>query len=285
MPDLFQAQCQSIQYHTAQAREAYPALWRAMTTEWQTESDTSAAWMMYAANYLLRTGGVRWMLDPFSLSERISGVARPNFVQDLSACDVVVLTHAHADHLDVTLLAALSRLPIKFVIPRHTLPAVLDQVFIPRSQIIHPQNSVPLTFGGLTLTPFDGLHLHGTHGVPATGYLAEFAGQRWLFPGDTRIYDASRLPRFGALDGCFAHLWLGRACAAQPEPPKLVDFCQFFQTLAPRRLVVTHLRELGRDENDYWDDWHFQLVKEKLAATYADECIQSAVMGQRVSLD
>jgi hypothetical protein len=25
------------------------------------------------------------------------------------------------------------------------------------------------------LTPFDGLHIHGEHGVPAMGYLAEFS--------------------------------------------------------------------------------------------------------------
>lgn len=281
---LEQRQRAAIADHLAKSRGAYPGLWEKIIADWQAEDTLSAAWLMYSANYLLRTAGVRWALDPYSLSERISGVARPNFTRDLARCELVVLTHTHSDHLDLTLLAGLSLLPVQFVIPKHTLEEVLDQVALPRSRIIVPQNGVPLTFGGLTLTPFDGLHLHGIHGVPATGYLAEFKGQRWLFPGDTRIYDASRLPRFGRLDGCFGHLWLGRACAAMPEPPQLDAFCAFFRALNPRRLVVTHLRELNRDEHDYWDDWHYQLVKQKLAGTFTEDRIRRALMGERVSL-
>ena len=61
------------------------------------------------------------------------------------------------------------------------------------------------------LTPFDGLHIHGEHGVPAMGYLAEFSKKRWLFPGDTREFDFSKLPDFGELDDVIGHLWLGKA--------------------------------------------------------------------------
>lgn len=284
MPDLAETQRRAIEAHRAWARAAYPALWRGMIADWQAAEATSAAWLLYSANYLLRTAQVRWAMDPFSLSERLSGVALPDFAHDLAGLELVVLTHAHADHLDLPLIAALAHLPLWWVIPDHTLPAVLRQVDLPRSRIIIPQNGAPMRFGALTLTAFDGLHLHDGHGVPATGYLAEFGGQRWLFPGDTRVYDASRLSQFGALTGCFAHLWLGRACAALPQPPLLDAFCAFFCALQPQRLVVTHLREVGRDEDDYWDDWHFQMVKSALAGDFPGEALQRALMGERVAL-
>jgi hypothetical protein len=282
--DLALLQRRAITAWRVLARTAYPQMWQGFITDWQSEADENAAWMMYSANYLLRTAGLRWAVDPFSLSERLPGLHRPNFERDLAPCQVIVLTHAHADHLDLTLLHALRRLPMQWVIPQHTLAKVLEHIDLPPSRIVIPQNSVPMRFGALTLTAFDGLHLHGTHGVPATGYLAEFGTQRWLFPGDTRVYDASLLPSFGSLTGCFAHLWLGRACAALPDPPMLDPFCAFFRALNPRRLVVTHLREVGRDENDYWDDWHFQMVKKALAEDFPGGSLQRALMGERVAL-
>jgi len=283
MPDLAQAQRRAITAQRVLARTAYPQMWQRFITEWRAEEPSNAAWMMYSANYLLRTAGLRWAMDPFSLSERLPGLHRPDFARDLAPCQVIVLTHAHNDHLDLTLLHALQRLPLQWVIPSHTLDKVLEHIDLPASRVIIPQNSVPMRFGGVTLTAFDGLHLHGNHGVPATGYLVEFGGQRWLFPGDTRVYDASLLPRFGVLDGCFAHLWLGRACAAMPDPPQLEPFCAFLRALNPKRVVVTHLREVGRDENDYWDDWHFQLVKERLSPSFKGK-IEKAFMGDLVNL-
>jgi hypothetical protein len=50
------------------------------------------------------------------------------------------------------------------------------------------------------------------------GYLLEFNGKRWLFPGDTRSYDASLLQSFGPLEGHFAHLWLSRTGAYLEVP-------------------------------------------------------------------
>ena len=101
-------------------------------------------------------------------------------------------------------------------------------------------------------------------GVPATGYLVEFQNKRWLFPGDTRTYDASQLPSFGPVDGLFAHLWLGRGCALMDEPPLLDAFCQFCLDLQPRRIILTHLNEFGRDADDFWDEEHAEKLCSKI---------------------
>jgi hypothetical protein len=97
-------------------------------------------------------------------------------------------------------------------------------------------------------------------GVPAMGYLIEFNGKRWLFPGDTRTFDPGQLPSFGPVDGLFAHMWLGRGCALLEEPPLLEEFCRFIVDLLPKRVILTHLSEFGRDANDIWDISHVQKI-------------------------
>lgn len=247
----------------------YPALWRRITQEWQQPGPDDRAWLTYSANYLLRTGGVRWAIDPLRLSWRVSAAA-PVAACDLAGAAFVLLTHRHADHLDLDLLAALAAFPIYWVTP----PALLETVQragLRRERILTPVCGQPLLLNGVRITPFDGLHWEAgpdgdRRGVPATGYLAEFGGRRWLFPGDTRCYDPAGLPDFGALDGVFAHVWLGRGAALDEPPPLLDDFCRFCLALKPRRIVLAHLYEFGRDASDFWDATHAARVHAHLEA-------------------
>jgi L-ascorbate metabolism protein UlaG (beta-lactamase superfamily) len=149
----------------------------------------------------------------------------------------------------------------------------------------------PLELEGIKITPFDGLHREvdstypdGRRGVPAIGYLMEFSGKRWLFPGDTRTFDASQLPSFGPVDGLFAHLWLGRGCALNEKPPLLDAFCSFCLELQPKRIIVTHLEEFGRTIDEYWDEEHFQPVRRQILERAPDRIIESAYLGKRVDL-
>ena len=238
----------------------------AIINEWKQNSGADCAWLTYSANYLFRTAGVRWALDPFSLFTRVGGGPQPDFAADLAGLQLVVLTHAHNDHLDLNLVTAIRELPLTWVIPEFMLPGVMQAADLPRERILIPEPGKPIQVGGLTLTPFTALHFRGTRGVPEMGYLAEFSGKRWLFPGDTRSYTADRLPDFGKLDGAFAHLWLGKAAALLETPPLLPDFCGFFSQLNPARLVITHLDELGRDEPELWEEHHFRMARKRNAA-------------------
>ena len=265
-----------------QAQAEYPACWQALVQGWRSESDQDAGWLTYSANYLLRTAGVRWALDPYCLFSRIGGGNPPDFAADLAGMQLVVLSHAHSDHLDSGLIAALRVLPITWVIPAFMRGAVEQAVMLPPERVITPQPGSPLRFGALTLTPFEGLHLRGESGVPALGYLAEFNGKRWLFPGDTRSYCSDRLPDFGDLDGVFAHLWLGKGRALDSNPPLLGEFCRFFTSLRARQLVVTHLQEWGRGLEDFWDLHHYLQVQSELARSAPDLAVSAALTGQCV---
>jgi hypothetical protein len=111
------------------------------------------------------------------------------------------------------------------------------------------------------------------------GYLVEFDEKRWLFPGDTRSYDASQLPSLGPVDVLFAHVWLGRGCALQDEPLILDAFCQFCVDLQPKHIVLTHLQDFGRDVNDYWDIKHVQQITAFIAERRPDSSISSGLIG------
>jgi hypothetical protein len=267
----------------------YPALFQRILEEWGAPDTRDSLWLLYAASYLFRGGGTRWALDPLLLNQRLPS-APPVDITPLAGLDFVLLTHRHADHLDLNLIRALRDAPIRWVIPAAIYAHVLEQTGLFPAQVVVPTPLQPLELGGVCVTAFDGLHWGeplpggGRHGMPATGYLIEFNGKRWLFPGDTRTYDASQLPDFGVVDGVMAHVWLGRAQALEPQPPLLEDFCRFCLDLHPRRLLLAHLHEFGRAAHDYWDERHAAQVLARLHELAPGLPARAARMGERVEL-
>lgn len=272
-----------IQEKITRAREEYPSLWRKLIEDWRANENGDFAWLMYAANYLFHTGGVRWALDPFSLSTRIAGIAKPDFAADLTPLELVALTHAHNDHLDLSLIRAISTLPIQWIVPEFILDKILA-AGVSKKNIIIPVNGQPIKFQGLTLTPFAGQHIHGHFGLPETGYLAEYGSRRWLFPGDTRVYDPVGLPDFGPVNVVFAHVWLGKACANLPTPPLLEEFCRFYTACGAKRILLTHLNELGRDERDLWDERHIELIRQELRIQHFSGESEPCQTGKKIDL-
>jgi hypothetical protein len=283
LTDLYTKKQAEIEQKIPGVVAVYPSLWREVVSDWQVEQH-DAIWLTYAANYLLHTGSTRWAIDPFSLCTRLKLDIQPDFLADLQELQLVVLTHAHADHLDLNLITALRDLPITWVIPSFMLERVQQAASLPEEKIIIPQPGIPIQFSDLALTPFEALHMRGNNGVPEMGYLAEFNNKRWLFPGDTRVYDPARLPSFGKLNGVFAHLWLGKARALDEPPPLLEAFCDFFIALQPGRIIVTHLEELGRKADDFWTENHYQLVRQRINELEPEIAVTSLMMGQKTCL-
>jgi hypothetical protein len=273
----------------AEASVRYPVLWSKMIVEWNQPDPQDRVWLMYSANYLFRTHHVRWAIDPLTLNGRIKDSPKVDVARDLKGISFVLLTHGHKDHLDLDLLCAMRHLPITWVVPEFILSKVVRQAGLPRENIVIPSPLNPIELNGVQILPFNGLHREATsdgnlRGVPAMGYLIECNGRRWLFPGDTRSYDASQLPTFGPVDALFAHLWLGRGSALRDEPPLLEAFCRFFLGLAPHRLILTHLNEYGRDANDYWDESHARCVSSKFKQIDPGISVIPAFPGENILL-
>jgi L-ascorbate metabolism protein UlaG (beta-lactamase superfamily) len=286
--DRFIRKQQEIDRRAAEVASSYPALWSQMITDWRQPGSEDKAWLMYSANYLFRTANVRWAMDPLRLKHRVPDAPEMP-VEDLKGLDFVLLTHRHSDHLDLNLLHRLQDFPVLWVIPAPILPLVQAEVKIAANRLIIPEPMRTVEIQSIRITPFDGLHWEqqpGTEslrGVPAMGYLIEFNGKRWLFPGDTRTYDASRLPSFGPVDGLFAHVWLGRAGALQNVPPLLEAFCRFCSDLRPQRVILTHLEEFGRDANDYWDSGHAKSAIPFLTGEESNIPVVPALLGDAIT--
>ena len=99
---------------------------------------------MYSANYLLRTGGLHWAIDPVRLSHRLRGAPDIEARKDLPPLSLVVLTHRHEDHLDLELIHSLRELPITWVVPEAILSPVLKDAGVPRARVDRPGNAPPL---------------------------------------------------------------------------------------------------------------------------------------------
>lgn len=89
----------------------YAKRWHGMIREWRAPRRNDAVWLTYSANYLFNTRGLKWAVDPVLLSNRVPEVPILDASQDLSDLDVVLLTHAHIDHVDATLWSQLGREP------------------------------------------------------------------------------------------------------------------------------------------------------------------------------
>ena len=284
---------QQIDTQRTKAVAEYASLWSRVITEWSAASPDDCAWLIYSANYLFRTAGARWALDPLTLKQRVPETGAVDIAKDLGKLSFVLLTHKHKDHLDFDLISTLRHSSIRWVIPEPILSTVIRQTGLTNQSVIIPKALEPIEIEGITITPFDGMHWEKgspdlddsfMRGVPAMAYLVEFNGKRWLFPGDIRTYDPRLLPSLGTVDGVFAHLWLGRGCALMAEPPHVELFCRFSIDMKPRRIVVTHLQEFGRAASEYWDSEHYQKVSTRLKEINPVIQVSAAYMGDRVVL-
>jgi hypothetical protein len=284
MPDRLSDRRTSIQHDLDQAIIAYAETWQRVTEEWQESSNGNHAWLTYSANYLVSCAGYKWALDPFAMSSRVPGVCAPDYQAGLAGLSVVLLSHAHNDHLDRNLITAIADTDVQWIIPHYVKEKLQEDLKLPAERVFTPIPGEMMQFGPLRLLPFESLHMRGAHGVPETGYLVEFSGKRWLFPGDIRDYDYARLPDFGRLDGVFAHLWLGKAGAMEESPTLLTDFCDFFNGFQTDRLIISHINEFGRDEKDLWRPQHFELVKIEMTRGNPHQRVEQALMGDCVDL-
>jgi L-ascorbate metabolism protein UlaG (beta-lactamase superfamily) len=262
----------------------YPVIWRRMIADLSRPSSTSRGWLMYSANYLFRTGSVRWAIDPVRLKHRVPVAPEMDYARDLGGLSFVLLTHSHGDHLDLELIRRLSHQAITWVVPEPMVELVQRGAGLQASQIVTPHPLQPIELFGVKITPFEGLHWDGEQGVPEVGYLAEFCGERWLFPGDTRRYDVSALPIFGPVDALLAHVWLGRGAALEDPPPLLESFCQWCVDLRARRVLLTHLDEFGRGCGDYWTVEHAGLAVARMKALRPGIAVLAATIGSSVAL-
>lgn len=245
--------------------------------------------MMYAANYLFCTHGVRWALDPLLPGGLLPELRERLPTRALRRLSFVLLTHDHADHADYDLLAGLADSPVCFVAPEQMRAKLIERAGPREAQLIAAKPGEWLEIDGIGVLPFEGLHWRthpdGQHaGIDAVGYLVEVGDRRWLFPGDVRDYRAEAVAPFAPVDTLFAHLWLGRGRALDETPPELDTFCRFMLAAGPEEIVLTHLHEFSRPPRDLWSRRHVELVRARFHALGCEAPIHALRTGQGLEL-
>ncbi len=275
----------------AEAIRDYARILKAVIDEWASPHPGEAAWLMYSANYLIKTGETRWAIDPVTLNWRVKDAPPVDTSQLASNLDFVLLTHTHGDHFDLDLIRSLRGAEITWVIPAWMQARVAQDCGLRSEKILTPTSGQPLECHGLRITPFQSLHWEQPvgdagepRGVPEMGYQVESGNRNWVIPGDIREYNAAKLPAFGRIDLLFAHLWLGRKSALMREPPLLQKFCQFYSDIHPEAIALTHLQEWGRSEDDMWGLQHASQAQECLGQTLPGCRVVAAQTGQKILL-
>ena len=143
----------------------------------------------------IEENGTRLLTDPV-LTSRIAHVRRrrgPAPLPAAGACDAVLVSHMHADHLHLTSLPLVSS-DAGLVVPRGAaklIHAECGSAYSDRCIEVAPGNQVRI--GGLDVTAVtaahDGRRLPwSSHRGPALGYRIEGSPSVW-FAGDTDLYD------------------------------------------------------------------------------------------------
>lgn len=206
----------------------------------------SSSWLGHATG-LLRIGPTTILTDPVlgrrigpRVAGRTMGPARlldaPTHAHALRGVDVILLSHAHFDHLDLPSLEALAD-PRTTVITARGTRRLLPNGF---RRVIELPWSRTLRVNGVTITAIEADHWGARHAVDRwrrhNAYLLESSHGRVLFAGDTAATDAfDRLPAIdlamlgiGAYEG-----WRHRH--ATPE-----EAWGMFRRMRGRAMMATH---------------------------------------------
>jgi phosphoribosyl 1,2-cyclic phosphodiesterase len=226
---------------------------------------------MYSGNYLFNTQGIRWAVDPIRLSVRVAEAGTSETDCDLAGLRFVLLTHAHADHVDAVLWRQLAQSGCHWVVPEHMADFFASEAHVSESARSVAVPGREMAVAGVRIVPFEAPHYEHrptgeTNHVDSTGYFVETGGRSYLLPGDIRTYDPECLKPFVDVSVVFAHVFLGRSAALLPDPPFLDAFVDFYLSRRPREIVLSHLYELARDSEDCWLASHAEMVEEAIHA-------------------
>ena len=258
----------------------YAKRWSGMIREWRAPRRNDAVWLTYSANYLFNTRGLKWTVDPALLSNRVPEAQMLDTSQDLNDLDFVLLTHAHIDHIDVVLWTQLKESNCHWIVPEHMVEFFTDEASMRDSRYSVAVPGKEIAVAGARITPFGAPHYERCatgeiNQVDSIGYFAETAGGSYLLPGDIRTYDPVCIEPFADVSAVFAHVFLGRSAALERDPPLLNAFVDFYLSCRPKKIVLSHLHELGREPEDCWLTSHARTLAK--AFTAVDSKIKVAI--------
>lgn len=190
------------------------------------------------ATVLLELGGVRLLTDPV-LRRRIAHLRRhAPVVTAPQRVDAVLLSHAHRDHLDLPTLRALDPHPRLIVAPRG-VGRTLRRLTGSDVRELAPGEAIEIGATRVVAVPA----AHDARRSPlgptseALGFVAEHAGRRVYFAGDTEVF--AGMAELGPLDAALLPIW-GWGPSLGPGHMDPEQAVEALRLLAPRMAVPIH---------------------------------------------
>ena len=237
------------------------------------------------SSYLFSTNGYKWAMDvSFLTLYRLAET--PSRVREyLGGIDCMLLTHAHADHMEESTIRALSDTNIDWVVPEFLVDKILS--FGVRSKkITAVRAGDEINVGPLSIRVLEGKHFRpGTRlGIDTVGYLISADGAPTLaFPSDVRDYSVMDGEELGA-DHCFAHVWLTDN-ALDPEMyiPKSREFAEYMLSKSRKSILLTHLHT-NRTEDKRWTLHHARVASDAILERSPETVVRVPRYGEIIDL-
>ena len=215
--------------------------------------------LIQSSSYLFKSRGVNWAVDVALRNAAQLSDCRGILKEKMHDVDVMLITHAHADHFEYQTVSLLKDLNLKWVIPYFIYETAVQYGIKPENIIIaKPGNEI--IFGDLKILPFESDHYRpGTeNGVPELGYYVTGDGMPdILIPGDIRNYTPKIADGVGNVDALFAHIWLGDDNTRQKECDEKARLAaEYYCNFKPKTVIFGHLYEAGRTDEQMWRNEH-----------------------------
>lgn len=237
------------------------------------------------SSYLFSTNGYKWAMD-VSFQTIYHLAETPSCVREyLGGIDCMLLTHAHADHMEESTIRALSDTNIDWVVPEFLVDNVLSFGVRPE-KITAVRAGDEIRVGPLSIRVLEGKHFRpGTRsGIDAVGYLISADGAPTLaFPSDVRDYSVADGEELCA-DHCFAHVWLTDN-ALDPEMyiPKSREFAEYMLSKSRKSILLTHLN-INRTEDKRWTLHHARVASDAILERSPETVVRVPRYGEIIDL-
>jgi sugar phosphate isomerase/epimerase len=214
--------------------------------------------------YLLSIDGYRFAIDP--AFQHLSQLAEsPSRVREyLGNIDLIMLTHAHDDHMEESTVRALADTDITWIVPDFLISYMI-RFGVPREKLISVREGDEITSGPLKIRVLKGRHFRPDgNGISSVGYLicAENA-PTLAFPGDVRDYGTDELGELCA-DHCFAHVWLSdNATDPSKYLPMILPLAEFSLKISKDSIFLAHL-DANRRDGKRWTEHHAAAVRDAI---------------------